>query len=142
MAVFFVWLLRTIGLGGCAFLGLWIYDWGIPGAARIPFLTAIPIIGDLTTGRAHTYAADQVKLATAEMVTRFERDALQAQLDKEKRDRQIAEAASARAQERADATDIAQQVADAEINRLRALAQKAKLDGWDAEELEWYFGKH
>ncbi|MFA1674825.1 hypothetical protein ACDY97_19180 [Rhizobium mongolense] len=32
MTVFFTWLLRTIGIGGVAFLGLYIYDWGIPGA--------------------------------------------------------------------------------------------------------------
>ncbi|QPB18734.1 hypothetical protein [Rhizobium sp. 007] len=71
MTAVFTWLLRTIGIGGVAFLGLYTYDWGIPGASRIPYLSSIPIIGDLTTSRAHSYAADQVRLATSQMVTKL-----------------------------------------------------------------------
>ncbi len=141
MTVFFTWLIRTIGIGGCAFLGLWIYDWGIPGAARIPYLTLIPILGDLTTGRAHTYADEQVKLATAGMVAKFEYEALQAQFEKERRERLIAQVSSALAQERADAIEVERRIADAEIDRLRKEAAKENLPGWSEEELKWY-GKH
>lgn len=133
-----VWLVRTIGIGGCAFLALYVYDWGIPGASRIPFLSSVPILGDLTTGRAHSYAADQVKLATTDMVTRFERDALQAQLDAERRNREIAQAASAHAQERADAAELARQSAATKLTDLEAQARKAGLDTWSEEELQWY----
>ena len=138
MTVFFTWLIRTIGIGGCAFLGLWIYDWGIPGAARIPYLTSIPILGDLTTGRAHTYADERVRLATAGMVAKFEYDALQAQLDQERRDRLIAQVASVLAQQRADAIEVAKRIAEDEIGRLREEARKENLPGWSEEELKWY----
>lgn len=138
MTLFFTWLIRTIGIGGCAFLGLWIYDWGIPGASRIPYLTSIPILGDLTTGRAHTFANEQVKLATAGMVAKFEFDALQAQFEKERRERLIAQVSSALAQERADAIEVERRIADAEIVRLQKQAAKDKLPGWSEEELKWY----
>jgi len=101
MTVFLTWLIRAIGIGGCAFLGLWIYDWRIPGASRIPYLSSIPIIGDLTTGRTHSYAADQVKMATAGMVSKYERDVLAAQLAKERRDRESAEIVATEAMKRA-----------------------------------------
>lgn len=149
VTLFFTWLIRTIGIGGCAFLGLWIYDWGIPGAHRIGFpndwpivgglgIIDVPILGDLTTGRAHTYADEQVRLATAGMVAKFEFDALQAQFDKERRERLIAQVASALAQERADAIEIERRIADAEIVRLQKQAAKDKLPGWSEEELKWY----
>ncbi|MEV4609788.1 hypothetical protein MRBLMR1_004887 [Neorhizobium sp. LMR1-1-1.1] len=138
MTVLFTWLIRTIGIGGCAFLGLWIYDWGIPGASRVPYLASIPILGDLTTGRAHSYANEQVRLATAGMVAKFEFDALQAQFEKERRERIIAQVASALAQERADAIEVERRIADAEIVRLQKQAAKDKLPGWSEEELKWY----
>lgn len=141
MSAIFAFIYRLIGFGGCAFIALYIYDWGIPGAARIPYLASIPILGELTTGRAHTYAADQVKLATADMVTKFERDTLQAQLDEERRRRAISEAASAKAQERADATQLAKAAADARVEELEAEAKRHKLPTWTEEELRWY-GQH
>jgi hypothetical protein len=74
------WLVRVIGIGGCAFLALYVHDWGIPGAARIAFpqswplvggigLANAPIIGDLTTGAAKTFAEDQVRIATAQQTS-------------------------------------------------------------------------
>ncbi|XAZ25908.1 hypothetical protein LVY75_34475 (plasmid) [Sinorhizobium sp. B11] len=41
---------RLIGIGGVLFIGLLLYEEGIPGAHRIPFLPSIPILGDLTAG--------------------------------------------------------------------------------------------
>lgn len=84
-------LIRYIGWPGILLGVLYVYEEGLPGAARIPFLSSIPIIGDLTTGHVHTFAADQVRMAKfqakvqcdadkSHMVTTFERDALAEQL--------------------------------------------------------------
>ncbi|WP_071202001.1 hypothetical protein [Agrobacterium vitis] len=97
----------------------------------------LPLIGQVINGRV----ASAVQTATESMVTTFERDALQAQLDAERRNREIAQAASAKAQERAAATEIARQDAEARIRDLQAQALKDGLDSWSKEELEWY-GKH
>ncbi|MGV1801582.1 hypothetical protein ACQZ6A_06875 [Agrobacterium vitis] len=97
----------------------------------------LPLIGQVINGRV----ANAVQTATENMVTTFERDALQAQLDAERRNREIAQAASAKAQERAAATEIARQDAEARIRDLQVQARKDGLDSWSKEELEWY-GKH
>ncbi|MBO0141522.1 hypothetical protein JZX87_10140 [Agrobacterium sp. Ap1] len=83
----------------------------------------------------------RVDAAKSTMVTTFERDALQAQLDKERRDRASAEVAATEAKKRADATLKAKEQADAKVAELEAEARKANLPGWTQEELEW-FGKH
>jgi polyhydroxyalkanoate synthesis regulator phasin len=49
-----------------AFVMLFCYE-GIPGLARIPYMTSIPIIGEFA-GWKHTYADEQVKIATKNMV--------------------------------------------------------------------------
>ncbi|MFA1625238.1 hypothetical protein ACDY96_21350 [Rhizobium mongolense] len=137
MTVFFTWLLRTIGIGGVAFLGLYIYDWGIPGASRIPYLSSIPILGDLTTGRAHSYAAEQVRLATSQMVTKFERDAIAAQLSEERRRRLIADQLTTEASKRADAALRAKSEAEAELEA--RIAADTSPDGgrWSEEDQQW-----
>jgi hypothetical protein len=138
MSAVFAWLLRTIGIGGVAFLALYIYDWGIPGASRIPYLSGIPILGDLTTGRAHSYAADQVKLATSNMVTKFERDALASQLATEQRLHSEANRAAAEARTRAEATRRESDKANAEVDRLRLEAAKnGKLSRPTEEDRLW-----
>jgi hypothetical protein len=63
---------RYLGFGGCIALGLLAYYEGIPGAWRVPFLSNVPVIGDLATGKVHSYANEQVRIATAKMVTAFE----------------------------------------------------------------------
>lgn len=96
MPTVFTWLLRYIGWPGILLCAFYVYEEGIPGAHRIPFLSSIPIVGDLTTGRVHSYAAEQVRIATAQqqarfdaklekMVSVFERDTLAAQLAEERR---------------------------------------------------------
>jgi hypothetical protein len=149
MTVFVTWLMRTIGTGGCAFLGLWIYDWGIPGASRIPYLSGIPIIGDLTTGRAHSYAADQVKIATAQAkaqcdallektVSTFQYEALAAQRDEESRQRLAAEVAAANAAIRAADALKGKQAAE---DRIEALLKEAEADPEltrpNAKDFQW-----
>ncbi|MGV1951659.1 hypothetical protein ACQZ44_12585 [Agrobacterium vitis] len=97
----------------------------------------LPLVGQVINGRV----ANAIQTATENMVTTFERDALQAQLDAERRNREIAQAASAKAQERAAATEIARQDAEARIRDFQEQARKDGLDSWSKEELEWY-GKH
>lgn len=85
MTAILAWIVRLIGWQGCLLIAFYVYEEGIPGAHRIPYLTSIPVIGDLTTGRVHSYAAQQVEIATAGMVVKSERDAIGAQLDEEHR---------------------------------------------------------
>lgn len=146
MAAFFALVLRLIGWGGVAFLALLFYEEGIPGAGRIPFLSSIPILGDVTTGRVHSYAADQVKLATAaseakcladkkDMVAKSELEAEKAKSATEARLRTEAEAANTEAQRRADAAKTA---ADAAQTALDALSSQAVgLPKPTAEERKW-----
>lgn len=97
----------------------------------------LPIIGQIVPGIVWY----RVDAATSNMVTKFERDTVQAQLDEERRLRAISDAAAARAQERADATDLARQAAEAKIDQLEAQARKDGLDSWSEEELKW-LGRH
>ncbi|QXZ79679.1 hypothetical protein [Rhizobium sp. L51/94] len=94
----------------------------------------LPLIGQVIDGRV----ASQVRSATATMVTTFERDALQAQLDKERADRLAAEQAATEAKKRAEATATAKAQADAKIKDLEAAAKADNMQGWSPEELQWY----
>ena len=93
----------------------------------------LPLIGQIVPGVVWY----RVDAATANMVTKFERDAVQAQLDEERRRRAISDAAAAKAQERADATQTAREAAEAEIERLSKEAAKKNLPTWSEEELQW-----
>ncbi|TBA16114.1 hypothetical protein [Rhizobium ruizarguesonis] len=148
MSAIVAFLLRTIGVGGCAFLALYVYDWGLPGASRIPYLSSIPIIGDLTTGRAHSYAADQVRIATASAkaqcdarlertVSTFQYEALAAQLAEERRRRLIADLLTTEAIRRAAAAVRAKSEAEAELEA--RIAADTDPDGgrWTEEDGRW-----
>jgi hypothetical protein len=148
MSAIIAFLLRTIGVGGCAFLALYIYDWGLPGASRIPYLSSIPIIGDLTPGRAHSCAADQVKIATAaqkaqcdarleKTVSGFQYEALAAQLAEERRRRLIADSLAAGAEKRAEAAVRAKSEAEAALEA--RIAADTDPDGgrWTEEDGRW-----
>ncbi|MEY9375084.1 hypothetical protein [Rhizobium leguminosarum] len=152
MSAIIAFLLRTIGVGGCAFLAFYVYDWGLPGAWRIPYLSSIPIIGDLTTGRAHSYAADQVRIATSaqkaqcearleKTVSSFQYEALAAQLAEERRRRLIADLLTTEASRRAKAALRAKSAAEAELEA--RIAADTDPDGgrWSEEDRQWD-GKH
>jgi len=106
---------RIIGIGGVLFIGLLLYEEGIPGANRVPFLPSIPIVGDLIAGRVHTYAAQQVALATSNMVTKFERDTVVSQLAEMERQRNAAAQATEEHRKRLEAAEA--QSAKSEITR-------------------------
>jgi len=127
---------RIIGVGGVMFVLLLVYEEGLPGASRIPFLTSVPIIGDLSAGRVHTFAADQLKIATAQAkakcdariektVSTFQYEALAAQVAQEKRDRLAAEVAAANAAIRAADALKGKQAAE---DRVDALLKEAEAD--------------
>lgn len=148
MSAVFAFLLRTIGIGGCAFLALYVYDWGIPGASRIPYLSSIPIIGDLTTGRAHSYAADQVRIATAaqkaqcealleKTVSSFQYQALAAQLAEERKRRLIADLLTTEAAKRAEAAVRAKSEAEAALEARIAADTGADGCRWTEEDRIW-----
>lgn len=139
---------RVIGLGGVLFIALLFYEEGIPGAHRIGFpeswpivggfgLVDVPLIGDLTAGRVHTYAAEQVRLATADMITKFERDAIASQLAEEKRRRLIADQLTTEASKRAEAALRAKSEAEAELEA--RIAADTSPDGgrWTEEDQQW-----
>lgn len=93
----------------------------------------LPFIGQIVPGIVYF----RVTAATENMVTRFERDALAAQIEQEKRERLAAQQAATDAKKRAEATQRAKDEADARIAALEADARKANLPGWSEEELRW-----
>ncbi len=58
MTAFLSLLLRLFGLPGVILIGGYVFYEGLPGFARIPYLSSVPVLGDLTTGRVATVAAD------------------------------------------------------------------------------------
>lgn len=130
-------IIRAIGVPACIVMGLLVYYEGIPGAHRIPLLSSLPIIGDLTTGRVHSYAADQVKLATTGLVARAELTAAKAQLERERALRRAADNAAIEAQLRAHAADRAKAEAQANLDA-RIEADKSEEGAkWTKEDLQW-----
>lgn len=130
-------LIRAIGLPACIIIGLLVFYEGIPGAHRIPFLSAVPVIGDLTTGRVHAHAADEVHRATAGLVARAELKAVEAQLAQERRFRRAADDAAREAVIRAHAAERAKNEAMADLEDL--IATDTGDDGavWTEGDIKW-----
>ena len=139
---------RIIGLGGVLALALLVYYEGIPGAHRIPFLTSIPIVGDVTTGRLHAYAAQQVRLATAaakqqcdarveKLVSQSELTAANAKLAELQRQVAAMNHAQAAFQKQAAADQQSLKVKNEQLEK--AIADDRDNDGsnWTADDLQW-----
>ncbi len=128
---------RYLGFGGCIALGLLAYYEGIPGAWRVPFLSNVPVIGDLTTGKVHSYANEQVRLATAKMVSAYEHGALEAQLNEERRQRQAAEQITEEYRKRTEAAVKAS--AEAQTKLEKAIADDKDTDSppWSDGDFGW-----
>jgi hypothetical protein len=146
-------IVKFIGWPATLLIVFYVYEEGIPGAARIPFLSSVPIIGDLTTGRVHSHAADQVRIATAQQkavcdarleknTSAFENLALKAQLDEEQRLRSVAEAANTEAQKRATAARAAATESDARLEELLMDAQQTKGVSYPTKEDEKWLDSH
>jgi hypothetical protein len=131
-------IVRYLGFAGCCCVLLLFYYEGVPGASRIPFLSNVPILGDIMTGKVHAYAAQQVALATKDMVTKFERDALSAQLSATERLLSDANRTAANARTRADETLRAKEAADARVGQLEEEARgDSKLSYPNDEDKAW-----
>jgi hypothetical protein len=64
--------------------GTVLYYEGLPVISKVPYIGYVPLVGDLAIGEKHRYANEQVRIASAKMVTAFEYGALVAQLNKER----------------------------------------------------------
>ncbi|KAA3527037.1 hypothetical protein GOZ96_04665 [Agrobacterium vitis] len=131
------WLARMIGWGGVVAIALLVYEEGIPVIRRIPYIEYVPLIGELAEGRVKTYAAQQVELSKATMVSQVEKDALQAQLDRERELRAAAEQSATEAAKRADAARMAKDQAMKNYEAL--ISADTSPDGavWTKEDIEW-----
>lgn len=130
-------IIRAIGIPTCLVIGLLAFYEGLPGARHIPYLSSIPIIGDIATGRVHAYAAQQVKLATADLVSKAEVTALQAQIARERTLRLIAGQAATEARNRAAAALRAKTAAQKSLEE--RIAADTSEDGcvWGEGDLQW-----
>lgn len=130
-------IIRAIGIPACLVIGLLAFYEGIPGASNIPFLSSIPVLGDIATGRVHAYAAQQVKLATAGLVSQAELTATKAQLARERALRVIADQAATEARNRAAASLRAKTAAQNALDD--RIAADTSDDGcvWGEGDLKW-----
>lgn len=132
-------IIRAIGLPACLVVGLLFFYEGIPGASRVPFLTSVPVIGDLTTGRVATERAKAAADARRAYVDTMEKATLAAQLaERERQDRAGAIAleeyrkrlAASQAAEQAASDKLESEIAENE-NALEAAGRACRLDDAD-----------
>jgi len=128
---------RYLGFGGCIALGLLAYYEGIPGAWRIPFLSNVPVIGDLATGKVHSYANEQVRLATSKMVSAFEYEVVAQQLAEERRRANQAAQITEEYRKRTEAAVRATAQAQDKLEKIIAEDSGTDSPVWDARDIEW-----
>lgn len=130
-------IVRVVGVPACIIALLLVYYEGLPGAARIPFLTRVPIIGDLTTGRVHSFAADEVRRATKGLVDKTEIAALEAKLNRERALRRAADQAAEEARNRAMAAKTA--LSDARAKLDKRISEDTSDNGavWSEGDMQW-----
>jgi hypothetical protein len=140
---------RYLGFAGCCVVLLLAYYEGIPGAYKIPFLSNVPLLGDLANGKVHSYAAEQVRIATAQqraicdgklekLVSVAELAAVTAQRDQERVLRRMADDAAAEADKRASEAEKAKSASDALVEQLLADASKdPELTRPSQKDREW-----
>ncbi|MDK1386392.1 hypothetical protein QN224_13330 [Sinorhizobium sp. 8-89] len=137
MAALLAWLVRQIGVTGCAVLLLLGYYEGVPGLRDIPFIERVPFAREFIVGRVSIEAAKASADATRRMVARSELKtalakaaALEEQIRTNKR---MAEAALKEAERaRLDA-----ETANKELEA--TIAQDLDDDGctWTDRDLDW-----
>ena len=130
-------IVRQLGLAGCAILGLVAFYEGIPGAAKVPGLAGVPVLGHLVTGRVHAHAASQVRSATVELVSIAERDALVAQLALERKRTMAAAQSFDELSKRLEARNAANDALSKKLEN--AIAADRSGDGctWSDRDIEW-----
>lgn len=129
-------LAKLIGWGGVVAIGVVIYFTGLPIINKIPYISYVPLAGELAVGRMQTYADEQVKLATSAMVSKAELDAQTAIADRERELRLAADQVSSNAQKRAD--DL-QAAVNSQSQQIKDLTESAKgLPTWTDQEIQWF----
>jgi hypothetical protein len=118
-------VIRAIGIPACLVIGLLFFYEGIPGASRIPFLTSIPVIGDLTTGRVATERAKAAADARRTYVDAMEKAALAAQLAERDRQQAIGAIALEEYRKRLAAAQSAEQAASDQLEKEISENEKA-----------------
>jgi hypothetical protein len=116
---------RLFRIGGVLFILALLFYEGVPGAARIPFVTSIPVVSNLVAGRVETVAALRVKEATAGMASKYQLQSAQFQLQREREIRLAAEDARLAAQQRAA---LSEAIAADRQTRLEQMAAEAGKD--------------
>lgn len=133
---------RFFGIGGVLFILAIAFYEGVPGAARIPFLTSIPVVSDLIAGRIETVAAQRVKEATAGMASKYELQSVQFQLQRERELRQAADDAAEAERQRAALSEAIAAQRQATIDQQAAEAKKAPGLSWPTKEDREWDAKH
>lgn len=110
-------IIRVIGQPSCLVVGLLFFYEGIPGASSIPFLTSIPVIGDLTTGRVATERAKAASDARRIYVDAMEKTALAAQLAERERQQAIGAIVVEEYRKRLAAAQSAEQAASDQLEK-------------------------
>ncbi|NTA27382.1 hypothetical protein [Allorhizobium ampelinum] len=142
------WLARMIGWGGIVAIGILIYEEGIPIIRKIPYIEYVPLAGEIAEGRVKTYAAEQVKIATAaqkaqceadknKMVSDYQYAALQSQLNRERELRVKADQAASEAQKLASDTLQAKEKALADYSAIVADDKDTGQSVVTEEDLQW-----
>lgn len=128
---------------GGLFVGavLLVYYEGIPIVRDIPFVSYVPIVGDVAVGRVEKASDAAVKAATKDLISLSEKTALQAQIKEMERQRQAADAAANAA--RAQADKATKEATDAKAKLDAAIAADTGADGarWSQSDLDW-LSKH
>lgn len=136
-------IFRLLGLPACIFLGMLLFYEGLPGAARVPLLTSIPVIGDLTAGRVAVQRAEAAEAARLEYVALAETAAKAAELEERERQQKAAaisledyrrRLATARANESATADRLEQEIARHETE-LDSTGRACRIDDADIDWL-------
>jgi hypothetical protein len=143
MGAIFYAALRAVGPTVLAVVALLAFYEGIPGAHRVPFLSSVPVIGDLATGRVHSYAADQVAIEKAKcnervraMVSTAEYEALKAQIERERQMRELAQRLTREAAARATEAIKERERAMDDLES-RIAADTADGCRWTEEDAKW-----
>lgn len=118
-------IIRAIGIPTCIVIGMLFFYEGIPGASRIPLLTSIPVIGDLTTGRVATERAKAAADARRAYVDAMEKAALASQLAERDRQERAGAIALEEYRKRLAASQAAEQAASDKLESEIAENEKA-----------------
>lgn len=100
-----LWIMKQLGLAGCAIGALLIFFLGLPWIGGIPFIGHVPLIGDIATGYVERERRAAVADATKDMVAASRLATTKAELLKLQRELAFAESKAAAAEAQKLAAD-------------------------------------